>query len=212
MALRKSKKAQQNKTPRSSQKKSRSRRRNGRGILWLIAICFVSSGALRIGGNTGHAIAESLATEPDEIVEEDSPDLGRKEIEEVLTLLRIREDRVAERENVLADKEQALEVARIKIEENLVALRQAETNLERMIALSSSAAEDDLTRLTTVYENMKPKQAAALFSEMAPEFAAGFLGRMRADAAAAIMAGLDPQKAYTISVLLAGRNSRAPTE
>ena len=47
---------------------------------------------------------------------------------------------------------------------------------------------------------------------MTPEFAAGFIGRMRADAAAAIMAGLSPQAAYTISVILAGRNARAPTE
>jgi flagellar motility protein MotE (MotC chaperone) len=45
---------------------------------------------------------------------------------------------------------------------------------------------------------------------MDPDFAAGFLGRMRPAAAAGIMAGLSPQKAYTISVLLAGRNAQAP--
>ena len=61
-----------------------------------------------------------------------------------------------------------------------------------------------------IHENMKPKDAAALFEEMAPEFAAGFLGRMRPDAAGAVMAGLDPKTAYTISVLLAGRNADVP--
>ena len=57
---------------------------------------------------------------------------------------------------------------------------------------------------------MKPKDAAALFEEMSPEFAAGFLGLMRADAAALIMTGLEPTTAYSISVILAGRNANVP--
>jgi flagellar motility protein MotE (MotC chaperone) len=47
---------------------------------------------------------------------------------------------------------------------------------------------------------------------MTPEFAAGFMARMRPDAAAAIMAGLEPATAYSISVVIAGRNARVPTE
>jgi flagellar motility protein MotE (MotC chaperone) len=80
------------------------------------------------------------------------------------------------------------------------------------MAQSEVAAEDDLSRLTSVYENMKPKEATEVFARMAPEFAAGFLGRMRPDAAALILSGLDPDKAYSISVLLAGRNANAPVE
>jgi hypothetical protein len=33
---------------------------------------------------------------------------------------------------------------------------------------------------------------------------------MRADAAAAVLSGLDPKVAYTISAILAGRNANAP--
>ena len=47
---------------------------------------------------------------------------------------------------------------------------------------------------------------------MEPSFAAGFLGRMRADVAAAILAGLEPDLAYSISVELAGRNADVPRE
>ena len=78
------------------------------------------------------------------------------------------------------------------------------------MAYADTAAEGDLARLTAVYENMKPKDAAALFEEMDPDFAAGFLGRMRADSAAGIMAGLSPPVAYSVSVLLAGRNANVP--
>ena len=81
-----------------------------------------------------------------------------------------------------------------------------------LLAVAEKAAEGDLSRLTSVYEAMKPKDAAALFEAMEPEFAAGFLGRMRPDAAAGIMTGLSPETAYMISVVLAGRNARAPTE
>ena len=59
---------------------------------------------------------------------------------------------------------------------------------------------------------MKAEQAAALFEQMEPSFAAGFLGRMRADAAAAILSGLEPELAYSISVVLAGRNADVPRE
>ncbi|MEP4475030.1 MAG: hypothetical protein ABJ024_08265, partial [Lentilitoribacter sp.] len=79
-----------------------------------------------------------------------------------------------------------------------------------LMALANTAAEDDLVRLTAVYENMKPKDASALFEQMEPGFAAGFLGRMRADAAAGILSGLSPQVAYSISVILAGRNADIP--
>jgi flagellar motility protein MotE (MotC chaperone) len=47
---------------------------------------------------------------------------------------------------------------------------------------------------------------------MAPDFAAGFIGRMQPAAAAAILAGMEAEQAYAISVLLAARNARVPTE
>ena len=80
------------------------------------------------------------------------------------------------------------------------------------MATADKAAENDIGRLTAVYENMKPDQAAALFRLMEPSFAAGFLGRMRPDSAAAILAGLEPDLAYSISVVLAGRNADVPRE
>ena len=103
-------------------------------------------------------------------------------------------------------------IAETEIDRKMAALEEAEANLRATLALANGAAEEDLARLTDVYANMKPKQAAALFEEMDPNFAAGFLGRMRPDAAAAILAGLTPRAAYTISVVLAGRNADVPKE
>lgn len=190
----------------------------GRGVLFTLAAMFLLSGALRVidgtataaSGMSGHGAAEihapELATGPVE------PPLDAAGISAAMAELRAREERVAASELAIADRMRALEVAEATVDKKLAELKSAEERLQATMAQSQSAAENDIARLTTVYENMKPKEATQLFARMAPEFAAGFLGRMRPDAAALILSGLDPDQAYSISVLLASRNANAPTE
>jgi len=87
-----------------------------------------------------------------------------------------------------------------------------EQELRATLALADGAAEQDLQRLTAVYQAMKPKDAAALFDAMSPEFAAGFLARMTPEAAAAILSGMSPETAYGVSVIVAGRNVGVPRQ
>jgi len=200
--------------PQQAREKTRKRRFRGRGALWVIALLFALSGAFRLSLGAGQAIAREVANLGAGSTEVGGPPAScssEQDIEIVLTRLRQREAKSATREAAIDDRLQALAVAEAQIEKNLSALIKAEAALEATMALADSAAEDDLVRLTSVYENMKPKDAALLFEAMAPEFAAGFMGRMRADSAAAVMAGLDPQTAYMISVVLAGRNANVPT-
>ncbi|MAQ81760.1 MAG: hypothetical protein CMH12_00845 [Maritimibacter sp.] len=193
------------------------RSRGGRGPLWILVLMLLASGGLRLMSGTGQVIAEEMAglaggnETADASAEPEACDVP-EDIAAVLEALDLREARIETREAALADRAAALKLAEEEIARNLAALQAAEQELEAMVALSEEASESDLARLTTVYESMKPKEAAALFETMAPDFAAGFLGRMRPDAAAAIMAGLTPETAYTVSVLLAGRNANAPTE
>lgn len=136
--------------------------------------------------------------------------VSQEELVPLLNALNAREARVKKRESDLQVRLQALAVAEKEIKRKIMALESAEQALRDTMAKASTAAEDDIARLTEVYANMKPKQAAALFEEMAPDFAAGFISRMRSDSAAAIMAGLSPQAAYLISVVMAGRNANVP--
>jgi flagellar motility protein MotE (MotC chaperone) len=178
------------------------------GALPILAGILLASGLLRLGGETGQAIARevvTLAAAGD--VAGCTPDA---DIAAVLAALQEREGRIVGQEAQIAQRQAALAEAEAEIARQLATLKDAEAGLEQLIATADSAAEDDLARLTAVYENMKPKDAAALFQEMAPQFAAGFLGRMRPDSAARVMAGLDPTTAYSISVMLAGRNAEAP--
>lgn len=191
----------------------RKRRRATRGALVVVAMLLIGSAMLRMGhdagrafGNAAPAVAPTEAS-ADAVACDASPDFAA-----MLEAFRQRDARLNEREAAVMDRMQALRVADEAIERKLAQLIEAEQQLADTITIADTAAEDDIGRLTRVYETMKPKQAAALFEEMSPEFAAGFLGRMKPEAAAQIMAGLSPGAAHSFSVVLAGRNANAPKE
>lgn len=185
------------------------------GSLLLIAALLTGSGALRLGIEAGPALARSVdalpaASAQSAVGPETGPD--RDGLHAMLEAFAEREARLREGERRLEEKAHAVEIADAAVSRKLDELLSAEAALRETLSLADGAVEKDIARLTTVYETMKPKEAAALFEEMAPEFAAGFLARMRPDAAAEVMTGLSPEAAYTISVIMAGRNARAPVD
>lgn len=186
---------------------SRSRKKAGRGALVIMALFLAASGALRIGAGVGVALAnsevptEETTTPPSECLEMPAA---------IAKALLEREGSVSAREAAITDKEAALTLAKAVIDRRIEEMTSVEEELKKTMQLADGAAEADLTRLTAVYEAMKPKDTAKIFGNMAPEFAAGFLGRMDPDAAAAVLAGMDSEAAYAISVLIAGRNALVP--
>ena len=190
-------------------KQKRLRRRSG--TLGVLAGLLIASAVLRSASSGSLAFAETIkGMDANDGMESElaaSPPTTNSELFEAL---QEREARLEERELQVMNRLQAINLAEVEIKDQLAALIDAEEKLRSTIALADAAAVNDLQSLTQVYENMKPKDAAALFEEMSPEFAAGFLGLMRADAAALIMTGLEPTTAYSISVILAGRNANVP--
>lgn len=198
-------------------KKIHSPGRNSRvGALFLIPMFLIGSALIRTGIGVGPAISAeadgNTADPPGVEVSEEQGRPDRDSARSLLTLLQERERRLEFRERQIQDREKALEIADSAIKSKLAALVDAEAKLRATVALADGASENDLTKLTAVYERMKPRESAALFEEMAPEFAAGFLARMRPEAAAGILAGLNPDSAYAISVILAGRNANTPKD
>jgi len=194
-------------------KRLRFRISRGPGALTALAAMFLLSGVLRAWDGAGAALArEGTASELTDDTAANGVCIGNDGLATALEAIQNRELSLLARERALSDRLLALEAAEQTVTAKLSMLEEAEAKLAATMARSETAVEEDLARLTSVYENMKPKDAAPVFSQMDPEFAAGFLGRMRSDAAAAILSGLDPETAYTISVLLAGRNASAPVE
>lgn len=186
------------------------RKRGGGGALIILALLLASSGALRMGAGIGVAMAGGPAVAN---AEGAAPPLNCPPPPVALAeALAKREDYIKTQEAALADRMAALSLAESAIDTKMAGMAAVEAKLTKTLAAANGASENDLARLTSVYEAMKPKDAAALFETMDPEFAAGFLGRMRPDAAAAVMQGLSPKAAYAFSVLLAGRNALVPKQ
>lgn len=181
----------------------------GRVLVAVIAIVLMSSAILRGLGVGTMAMAEAGNIEADTPVANCKPEADYVPI---LNALMEREEAVLERETKIRETTEVLAQADQSIREKLGQLKQAEQQLRATIATARSAAETDVTQLTQVYENMKPKDASTLFQKMDAEFAAGFLGRMAPKAAADILTGLEADQAYAISVHLAGRNAEIPLE
>lgn len=182
--------------------------------LVLIAALCVTSAALRLADGSGAAIAREMASlspyQP--VLDTGEACTPSPEIDAVLAALALKEDRLNEQEAELVRRQVAISDAETRIERKLAELSAAEERFREVLALAEGAAENDVERLTRVYENMKPKEAARLFETMAPGFAAGFLGRMSPEAAAGILAGLTPEAAYSVSAILAGRHADIPAE
>ena len=179
----------------------RKARRQSSGTLSLIAGLLVASAALRLAS----APLPAMATQTEDAAVIAADDDGQTET--LVTALQERARDLDAREEVLLERAAVLAAAEQELQARLDDLVAAEAALSATLALAEGAVENDLTQLASVYENMKPKEAAALFSQMAPQFAAGFLGMMRPDAAADIMTELDPAIAYSFSVVLAGRHA-----
>ncbi|MEO9824250.1 MAG: hypothetical protein ABJO29_09485 [Yoonia sp.] len=181
--------------------------------LGVLATILIASGILRSSEQQFFAFAQdadiSNLTASSSTTEIIGIPFNSEAIETILAALEVREAALLEREAELRILKDDLSQSELRISEKISELTIIEQKLASTLALADTAAESDLARLATVYENMKPKDTAALFSEMAPGFAAGFLGLMQAEAAAAVMTELEPENAHTISVMLAGRNANA---
>ena len=182
-------------------------------VLPLLAGLLVTSAVLRLGADVRPALAQAVAPAEATVTATDGVVCPEPEAPSaLLEALRAREARADEREAGIETRMAALREAEAEIEAQLAALSAAEESLAATLNLASSAAETDLGQLTLVYENMPAPEVAALFEEMDPQFSGGFLARMDPAAAAEVMTHLTPTTAYSISVVIAGRNANLPRD
>lgn len=192
--------------------KQKRKKSSTRGTIFVIISMLIASAALRIPLGPNEVRASSDNDAPPTSTKTDAQNSGDISTSELLRAMQQREEKISLMEQNLKQREKVLEIAKEEVERRIETLEISEQRLRATLTNANSAAKDDVNQLIKVYENMKPKDAAALFEAMEPSFAAGFLGQMRAETAAGVMAGLSPKTAYTLSVILAGRNAKAPKE
>ena len=130
------------------------------------------------------------------------PDVGA-----FLSALRERSDALKSQEEALAARASTLEAVERRVDEKIALLKATKDALESRLAIAEEAAEKDIAHLARMYEAMKPQKAGEIFNAMEPSFAAGFLTAMSSESAALILANMETQKAYSASVIIAGRNA-----
>lgn len=169
-------------------------------VLPILGALFCLAAALRVLGSAD-ALFAAEGEQRAEVCEAES--------QEVIQALELRAAGLDAREQELASKALDLERRANEIAQLSQALSTKKAELESTVAMVNSASENDLAQLAAVYENMKPADAAELFSLMDPVFAAGFIARMRPEVSAEILGNIEPDIAYGLSVVLAGRNAKA---
>lgn len=186
------------------------------GALATLAGAFFLSAMLRAGDviaalpgtvddGFGNAVPQGEGAAARRPVLGETDDLGDGALE-LVAELRQRREALQVRETALEERSQTLEAVEARLRERLEELEAARKRLEQTAVLVDDAAEQDVRHLAEMYEQMKPKQAAEIFNQMPPSFAAGFLGQMDSASAALVMANMEAEKAYAVSLLLAGRN------
>jgi flagellar motility protein MotE (MotC chaperone) len=183
--------------------------------LFFVGACLLMSGFFRVVGDVAPALAEAGISEIGPLGETEAARTKDPTGKEFYVLLREREVELDRLEEDLVARKEFVEAAEADIRNGLEALEESRAELQKLatatradLAESDGAVAADIDQLVSVYEAMKPKEAAQLFEAMPPEFAAGFLARMRAEQAADILAGLNPDIGYHISALLASRHVR----
>lgn len=178
----------------------------------LIVLCFVGSAALRLQ-ESGVALAQGVgALAQRDAGEPETTGAPDAETDALLASIREREAQLNAESARLADRAQTLSVAEAKLAEQLAAFETAQKSLEETLALADKAAARDIERMTVVYENMKPANAARIFERMDVSFAAGLLVRMKPAIAAEVLTGMSADSAYAVTLTIASRNSGVPTQ
>ncbi|MBE3639033.1 MotE family protein [Mangrovicoccus algicola] len=130
------------------------------------------------------------------------------EIDALLEDLKAARDRVAEQQAALEERTALLQEQETAIDAKLEELKEAEDRLQRMLGIAKQAAEADIAKMLTLYESMRPKEAARIFEMMDPSLASGFITRMDPAQASQILALLPSETSYAISAIIAGKNAR----
>lgn len=106
----------------------------------------------------------------------------------------------------LASRELELQALEAELAETRADLTALQASLETRWNDMQAFAGEDLNHLAQMYGAMKPDQAATIFDQMDPSFAAGFLRLLSSEQAGLIMANMESQQAYIVSVRLASLN------
>ncbi len=113
-------------------------------------------------------------------------------------------DYLNKREADIMEQQRLLETSDRRVREQVAKLKLIKEEIVTSAKLADTTINRESKRLISIYEKMKPKEAANIFNEMAPNIAAELLRTMKEDQSSEILAKMNPKNAYEITLSLAG--------
>ena len=134
---------------------------------------------------------------------------GEKEILEKLS------DRRQQLDKWQADldlREKLIEASSKKLDEKIAELKNIQADTDMLLKSYNEREDAKIKSLVKIYENMKPKEAAAIFNEMDLDISIDIIDNMAEKKASPIIAAMDEKRARKITEEIAIRNSLKEAE
>lgn len=162
-----------------------------------------SPAAPAAGGTTGATPSSPALTAPaDPSLDPEQRIFSAAEIEVLQSLAR-RRGEIEKREQTLAAQEALLKAAEQEVDRKIAELNKLRGELESLLGQQEKMEDDRITSLVKIYENMKPKEAAAIFNTLDMDVLLAVISRMAERRSSPILANMDTNKARLVTIRLA---------
>ena len=125
---------------------------------------------------------------------------------DLLESLAQRRKQLNQRETQLKLKENLLKAAQTQVEERIEQLKALEAKIQVDLKKQDVLQKNQYQRLVKIYSSMKAKEAARIFNGLDMPILVDLMQAMKASAGSQIIAKMDPEKARTLTLLLARKS------
>lgn len=141
---------------------------------------------------------------PDQPVLPDSLEIGGSAAERaVLESLGKRRESLQEQEGQLDLREKLLQATEERIQKRVEELKKLEERIESAVNEKKSQEKSEIAGLVTMYESMKPKDAARIFDRLSLPILMKVVREMKPRKMAAVLARMSPDAAERLTVAIA---------
>jgi len=145
---------------------------------------------------------------PGQPVLPDSLEIGGSAAERaVLESLGKRRETLQKQEGQLDLREKLLQATEDRIEKRVEELKQLEARIGAAVEEKKKQEENEIAGLVTMYENMKPKDAARIFDRLSLPILLKVVRQMKPRKMADILAKMSPEAAERLTVAIASRST-----
>jgi len=173
--------------------------------LKVFSVPFLQSGTAIAASSSKEEKPEEIAPPPEEnaeAVNETGAPLFSDSDLKILKNLAIRRKKLEEWENEIKLKGEVLAITEERIETKIAELKELEGKLEKIMQEYKNKEDEKIKNLISIYEKMKPKDAAAIFTKMDINTLLLVASGMKNTKLALVMASMPPDMAKVLTVRL----------